>query len=180
MKYAVFLLSVLLSAPVNADAVSDNYLRQFTVLEQHLVPLAEAVPTERYSFRTTYDARTFREQVKHVATAMYLAAALVLGEQPPYALGTDGNGPDAVQTKENTVDYLRGAVEYARRAMKSLTEKNQLDPLTTSLGTRTRVEVAAALLQHAYLHLGQMQIYAQMAGAVPPPGVEGDAGLLPR
>jgi hypothetical protein len=182
MKCAMFLLSVMLSAPAYADSVSDAYLRQLSVLEQDLVPLAMAMPTERFGFRPTYDVRTFREQIKHVATAIYLTAAIVLGEQSPYGPGTNDNGPDAIQTKENTVDYLQSAFEYARRAMKSITEENHLDRLATSQGTRLRIEVAATLLQHGYNHFGQMLIYAQMNGVVLPAGSSagGEPGLLAR
>src|SRR6266851_4569438 len=117
MKWVLFVLSLLLSAPAYADSVSDAYLRQLSTLEQDLIPLADAVFTEQYPFRPTYDAPTFREQVKHVATSMYLTAAIILEEPSPYGPGPSGNGPDAVQTKEHTLDYLRSAVEYARRAM---------------------------------------------------------------
>jgi hypothetical protein len=168
MKIAIFLVSVLLSATVHADPVSDAYLRQLSVLEQDLVPLIEAVPTERYGFRPTDDVRTFGEQVKHAATMIYMTAAIVLEEPSPYGPGTNDNGPDLIQTKENIVDYLKASLEYARRAMKSLSEKNHLDPLKTYFGTQLRIEVAAGVMYHSYNHYGQMVVYARLNRIVPP------------
>jgi hypothetical protein len=173
MKFAVVLMCALVvNGTAYADPVSDAYLRQLSLLEQDLIPLVEAVPTERYGFRPTggvfYDERTFGEQIKHVATTMYMAAAIVLGEQSPYGPGPDDNGPGAVQTKENTVDYLKSAFEYARRAMKSLNEKNLFDPVTTSRGTERRIDVAAVIMSHSYSHYGEMVVYARMNSIVPP------------
>ena len=172
MKFAIFLASVLLSGTASADPVTDAYLRQLSLVEQDLVPLVEVVPTERYGFRPTggafYDVRSFGEQVKHLATMIYMTSAIVLEEKSPYGPGTHDNGPDAIQTKENIVDYFRSALEYARRAMKSLTEKNHLDPLPTYLGTQLRIEVANTVMYHCYEHYGQMVVYARMNSVVPP------------
>ena len=172
MKFAVFVATVLLSGAAYADPVSDAYLRQLSRLEQDLLPLAEVVPTERYLFRPVggafNDVRTFGEQVKHIATMIYVTAAIVLEEKSPYGPGINDNGPDTIQTKENIVDYLRSAFEYARRAMRSLTEKNHLDPLPTSLGTQLRIEVASAVMDHSYNHYGQMVVYARWNSVVPP------------
>ena len=57
---------------------------------------------------------------------------------------------------------------FARKAMASLTEANQLDPLKTYFGSQSRVEVAAGVTYHSYNHYGQMVVYARMNGVVPP------------
>ena len=60
------------------------------------------------------------------------------------------------------------SLAYARRAMASLTEKNQLDPLNTYFGPQPRVAVAAGVAYHSYNHYGQLVVYARMNGIVPP------------
>jgi hypothetical protein len=172
MKVLTFVMTLLISSTAYADRVTDAYLRQLSVLEQDLIPVIDSVPTERYGFRpfggAFYNPRSFAEEVKHVATMIYVGAATVLEEPSPYGPGPSGNGPDAVQTKENIVDYFKGSLEYARRAMKSLTEKNLLDPVTTPSGTELRLEAASALISHAYIHYGEMMVYARWNGFVPP------------
>ena len=141
-----------------------------------------AMPADKYDFRPTarVDAqagadagalqgvRTFGEQVKHLATMIYMTAAIVLEEKSPYGPGRNDNGPDSVQSKDEIVEYLKGSIAYARKALGSLSERNQLDPLRTYFGSQPRVEVAAGIIYHSYNHYGQMVVYARMNGIVPP------------
>jgi hypothetical protein len=170
---AAFVLSLAIAAPARAaDRVSEMYLKQVDLVENDLVRLAEAMPPDKYDFRPMTGSftgvRTFGEQVKHAATMIYMTAAIVLEEKSPYGPGTNDNGPDSVQGKNAIVAYLKSSIAYARRAMSSLTEKNQLDPLKTYFGSQPRVEVAAGVAYHSYNHYGQMVVYARMNGVVPP------------
>jgi hypothetical protein len=148
------------------------YLKQVDLVEHDLVSLAQAMPADKYSFRPSGgqfdDVRTFGEQVKHAATMIFMTAAIVLEEKSPYGPGTNDNGPDDLQGKEQIVDYLKRSIAYARKAMSSLTEKNHLDPLNTYFGSQSRIEVAAGVGFHSYNHYGQMVVYARMCGIVPP------------
>jgi hypothetical protein len=157
------------------DPVTDTYQKQLDLVEHDLVSLAEAMPAEKYDFRPAAGAfegvRTFGEQVKHAATMIYMTAAIVLEERSPYGPGTNDNGPDAVQGKTQVVEYLKGSIAYARTAMASLNEKNQLDPLRTYFGSQPRVAVAAGIAFHSYDHYGQLVVYARMNGITPPASV---------
>ena len=172
MARTLILIAVFSVPLVAADRVADLYARQIDLLDSDLVRLAEAMPADKYDFRPTDGAfvgvRTFGEQVKHTATMIYMTAAIVLEEKSPYGPGRNDNGPDDIQGKAAILDYLKGSIVYARKAMASLTEKNQLDPLTTYFGLQPRVEVAAGVAYHSYNHYGQMVVYARMNGVVPP------------
>jgi hypothetical protein len=162
-------------APAAPGPVFDLYSKQLDILEHDLVTLAEAMPAERYDFRPTggafSDVRTFGEQVRHIATMLYMTAAIVLQEPTPHGPGKGNNGPDSVRTKAEALEYLRGALAYARKAVASLDERNQFDPITTYFGSQSRVEVAGGLAYHSYNHYGQMVVYARMSGVVPPGSV---------
>jgi hypothetical protein len=153
------------------DPVADMYQRQLDLAEHDLVGLAEAMPADKYGFRPVAGAfqgvRTFGEQVKHAATMIYMAAAIVLEEKSPYGPGANDNGPDNVVGKAAIVEFLRGSNAYARKAMASLNEKNQLDPLRTYFGSQPRAAVAAGIAFHSYDHYGQMVVYARMNGITP-------------
>jgi len=173
MTARVIVLAILVSAPVSAaDRVSAMYSHQVDLLEADLVSLAKAMPADKYDFRpangTFTSARTFGEQVKHIATMIYMTAAIVLEEKSPYGPGPGDNGPPSIQAKDQILEYLTHSIEYARKAVASLNEKNQLDALKTYFGSQTRVEVAAGITYHSYNHYGQMVVYARMNGVVPP------------
>ena len=158
-----------------ADRVSDMYLKQVDLVEHDLVSLARAMPADKYDFRPTAgkfdEVRTFGQQVTHAATMIFMTAAIVLEEKSPFGPGTDNNGPDSVEGKDQIVAYLEQSFAYARRAMSSLTEKNHLDPLHTYFGAQSRIEVAAGVAFHSYNHYGQMLVYARMNGIIPPSSV---------
>ena len=126
--------------------------KQLDLVEHDLVSLAEAMPADKYEFRPAAGAfegvRTFGEQVRHAATMIYMTAAIVLEERSPYGPGAGDNGPHTVHGKAEVVDYLKASIAYARKAMASLNEKNQLDPLRTYFGSQPRVAVAAGIAFH--------------------------------
>ena len=157
---------------LRVDAVTDMYQKQLDLVEHDLVSLAEAMPADKYDFRPAAGAleggRTFGEQVRHAATMMYMTAAIVLEERSPFGPGAHDNGPDNVEGKAEVVEYLKGSIAYARKAMASLNEKNQLDPLRTYFGSQPRVAVAAGIAFHSYDHYGQMVVYARVNGITPP------------
>jgi len=147
-------------------------LNQLELVKHDLLGLARAMPEEQFDFRPREgafaDARTFGEQVKHTATVIFLTAAIVLEERSPHPPGTGDNGPDEVQGKAQIVAYLERALEYAARALASVTEANRLDRVSTYFGAQTREEVAAGIAYHSYNHYGQMVVYARLTGIVPP------------
>jgi hypothetical protein len=173
MVARVLVLMLLMNVQMAAaDRVADMYAKQVALVEADLVGLAEAMPADKYDFRPTNGeftgVRTFGEQVKHAATMIYMTAAIVLEEKSPYGPGTNDNGPDSVQGKTQILEYLRNSLAYARRAMASLNEENQLDSLNTYFGPQPRVAVAAGVAYHSYNHYGQMVVYARMNGIIPP------------
>jgi len=168
------LCGIVVNSPVGADTVADAYLRQLALVEQDVVGLAEAMPADRYDFRPTSGTfegvRTFGEQVRHIATMIYMTSAIVLQEKSPYGPGPGDNGP-AVEGKDAIVAYLKSSIAYANRAMSSLTLKNHLDPLKTYFGLQPRIEVSNGVIYHSYNHYGQMVVYARLHGVVPPSSV---------
>jgi hypothetical protein len=164
---------VLMSGPLHAaDPVAEMYVHQVELVEDDVLSLARAMPAEKYGFVPTdgafIGARTFGEQVRHLATMIYMTAALVLQEKSPYGPGTNDNGPDPIRSKEEILEYLQGSFAYARRAMTSLTRENQLDPVQTYFGPMARSAVAAGIAYHSFNHYGQMVVYARMNNVVPP------------
>jgi hypothetical protein len=147
----------------------------FKVVEKNVVGAAEAMPADKYQFAPTEGefkgVRTFGQQVKHAAATNYILAAAALGEKPPADAG-DEAGPEAVRTKAEIIEYLKGSFDYLHRAVVTISEKNAavasspISPLQA--GTATRMGLTVEALIHAYDHYGQMVEYLRMNGVVPP------------
>ena len=75
------------TAPTATD-VANN---QLSSLESEFVPLAEAMPDDKYNFAPTNGefkgVRNFGEQMRHVASVNYMLGAAILGEKVPVNLG---------------------------------------------------------------------------------------------
>jgi hypothetical protein len=163
---------IALDPSMAADRVMKMYEDQLRLVEEDVGGLARAMPAEKYNFAPAGEGhagvRTFGEQVRHVATMIYMTAAIVLEEKTPYGPGRNDNGPDGLESKEEIIKYLDGSLAYARKAIATLSEKNQMDPLNTYFGPMPRVSVAAGIAYHSFDHYGQMVVYARMNGVVPP------------
>jgi uncharacterized damage-inducible protein DinB len=154
------------------NPVSAMYLHQVKLVEDDVLSLARAMPADRYDFvpneGNVTGVRTFGEQVRHLATMVYITAAIVLEEKSPHGPGPHDNGPATIRSKADILEYMQASLAYARKAVSSLTEENQLDPIKTYFGPMARSAVAAGIAYHSFNHYGQMVVYARMNGIVPP------------
>jgi hypothetical protein len=145
---------------------------ELSILERELVPLAEAMPADKYDFAPTQGAfkgvRTFGQQMSHVASVMYSISGTVLGEKPPADVGTGENGPDSLKGKDAIVKYLKDAFVYSHKAMQSLTEHNFSEMVPAYRNKAPRGQVASELVWHGFDHYGQAVVYARMNGIIPP------------
>jgi hypothetical protein len=144
-----------------------------TNTENEVVAAAGAMPEEKYSFAPTKGeftgARTFAQQVKHLAANNYRMAAYILGQTPTPDQESE-TGPDRIQSKTQVMDYVKGSFAVLHRAMAVINDGNLLEPLAAFPGhwQRTRLQLAEDVVAHSYDHYGQMVEYLRMNGIVPP------------
>jgi hypothetical protein len=144
-----------------------------TNTENRVVPAADAMPGEKYSFAPTAGeftgVRTFAQQIKHLAANNYRMAAYIL-KQTPTPEQESETGPDAVQSKAQIMDYLKGSFAALHKAIAAINEGNMLKPVATSASPKqkTRLQLAIDTVAHSNNHYGQMVEYLRMNGIIPP------------
>lgn len=180
MRFPCFVLStlslgaVLWAADPPAPTVSRVLDGQIRMVESEVVPLAEAMPEDKYNFAPTggefKNVRTFAQQAKHIAYVNYTVAAALLGEKNPSTTGASENGPDDLKTKDQIVKYLKDSFAYAHKAVQGLTSENATQLIDSPFGSgkTARLGPASTVVWHTFDHYGQMVIYARMNGIVPP------------
>jgi len=141
-----------------------------TKTEALLVPAADAMPEEKYSFAPSNGefngVRTFAEQVKHLAAANYILASAALGEKPPHGEANE-IAPDSLRSKAEILAYLKGSFALLHRAAAAINSANEKEVLGPKRKlTRTGLLIDALL--HSQNHYGQMVEYLRMNGIVPP------------
>jgi hypothetical protein len=146
---------------------------RITSIEQEVVPAADAMPEDKYSFAPSNGeftgVRTFAEQVKHLAATNYQLGSKILGEDPP--AGTAGeSAPASVKTKAQIMEYLKGSFACLHRAAATVTQGNITAPIPGAPGTRQKTRLWHLLdaLAHTSNHYGQMVEYLRMNGIIPP------------
>jgi hypothetical protein len=158
------------------DAPREKHALQIFLksIEKEIVSAADAMPADKYGFAPSdgefKGVRTFGQQVKHLAATNQILAAAALGEEPPDA--GDELGPEAVRTKAEILDYLRGSFTHLGKAIDAIGDSNvsvkssPISPLSAAQATRLALIVES--LMHSLNHYGQMVVYLRMNGVVPP------------
>ena|SRR5579859_2512833 len=145
---------------------SVTYEKLLSGMEKEFVDLAEAMPEDKYNFAPTQGefkgARTFAQQIKHVAGANY------------YFFGGPNMAEADVKAKEDSIDKLTSKADIikalkdsfaqAHTYVSGITEKNAFEMTKTG----TRAGMTAFGIAHFMDHYGQMVEYARMNGIVPP------------
>jgi cytochrome c biogenesis protein CcmG/thiol:disulfide interchange protein DsbE len=180
----IIALMVLMAFLTVAHAQADKLLQQrsiaealdswITTAEQHVVPAADAMPEDKYSFAPDRaygefgGVRTFAQQVKHLAANNYGIAALILGRKRTDDMA-DETGPDSVRTKAEIMEYVKGSFAALHEAVATIDEKNVVQPTASpSQWQKTRLSFAIDAVAHSYDHYGQLVEYLRMNGIVPP------------
>jgi DinB superfamily len=144
-----------------------------TNTENRVVPAADAMPGGKYSFAPTAGeftgVRTFAQQIKHLAANNYRMAAYILNQTPTPEQESE-TGPDAVQSKAQIMDYLKGSFAALHKAIAAINQGNMLKPVATSASPKqkTRLQLAIDAVAHSNNHYGQMVEYLRMNGIIPP------------
>jgi uncharacterized damage-inducible protein DinB len=141
--------------------------------ENLVVPAAEALAAEKYSFGPTAGeftgVRTFGQQIKHLAANNYAMAAYILNQTPTLDQ-TSETVPDSAQSKAQIMEYVKGSFAALHRAMAAINEANVLEPMPSSPSPRqtTRLQLAEDVVAHSSNHYGQLVEYLRRNGIVPP------------
>lgn len=136
------------------------------MVEQDLVPLAEAMPADKYNFAPTngefHGVRTFADQLRHVISANDFFFGDAASMKPPMPAAGQ------LQTKEQIVAALKASFAFAHQAAGTLTTDNALETVKPVDGVATRAGIMLFAVVHMNDHYGQLVEYARMNGVVPP------------
>jgi hypothetical protein len=156
--------------PPQSKTVSDSINLIWKSVAKDFTSLAEAVPEEKWSFKPTrgafMNARTFAEQVKHVACANQAWATQIIKEKQPEHC--DVGGPSPANSKADLLAYLRESFTQMDRAIASMNVGNLLEPMPGEYWGVNRLSSMTAAMWHVSDHYGQLVEYARMNGVVPP------------
>ena len=152
-------------------SIADSVSAPLGFIEGSFLGVAEAMPEDKYGFIPTAgkfdDARSFAEQVKHVACAQFAFFNEFEGKKPPD--DCEKGGHDPAKTKAELIKYLKDSFDYSNHVLATLTEKNALDRVEGRYaGPNTKLGISVIAVWHITDHYGQLVEYLRMNGIVPP------------
>ena len=158
-------------APATPQTMATTIAPWWEMIEKTFVAAAEAMPADKWTFKPKggafENARTFAEQVKHVACANEAFFNEIAQKEPPP--GCEKGGPNQAASKEELIAYLRTTFEQGRKAIADMTPANALEYAGGRYGgDSTRLGLITLAVWHASDHYGQIVVYLRMNNIVPP------------
>jgi hypothetical protein len=174
----VFLFATLtaLTAPAQTSDTTDHTapsydmkgqsLADLDAVQKKFVDLANAIPSDKMTWRPSPDSRSFAEVFLHVAGERYFILGLG-GAEPP--AGFDGKTFEKSSTdRAAIVAELNKSWEFTKKTINSMTNAD-FAKLLPKLGPQANAgDVIYILVADAHEHLGQSVAYARVNGIVPP------------
>jgi uncharacterized damage-inducible protein DinB len=156
--------AVTLMAPTSGARF--EFLDEVSYYEQRFERLADAIPSEKYSWRPSEGVRSIGEVYMHVVSANY-GFAKMLGT--PYPAGVDPKAIMASATdKAKVVQALKDSFAQIRAAILAMKDSDLEKEIKTPRGPTTIRGSFFQISGHYGEHLGQSVAYARSIGVVPP------------
>jgi uncharacterized damage-inducible protein DinB len=160
----ILLLACAAPAAAQSGSLEAELLKDWLELKETMHKLAEAMPEEKYAFKTTPPQRDFGQQVAHIAGANVLNLAFLGAKaSPPMVSRNPTSKAQAIRDMDASFDYGAAAInEFNDRTLMEVVQTNRF------LGPSSRARVIWFLLGHTWDIYGQMVVYLRLNGGVPP------------
>jgi uncharacterized damage-inducible protein DinB len=157
------------STPVFAQTASlkAELLKDWQELKTTMRALAEAMPEDRYAYRSTPAQRDFGQQVLHIATANLNNLRFLAGKAAPPSIDRQATG------KSEVIRQMDASFDYGTALINEFDDASLMQVVQTNafLGPSSRARVVWFLLGHTWDIYGQMVVYLRLNGGVPPASI---------
>lgn len=167
MKKLFILGAVLLSIAANAQNLQTEATNIIGFASGHVTQLAEAIPSEKYSWSPDEGVRSVAGVLSHLVSANYFFAS-TLGAKLPEGVNMQTIEQD-LKTKEALLPALKQSTELIMATIKGLPDNTLTNKVTFPFPGEYTTTTAILIAQgHCNEHLGQLIAYARMNGIKPP------------
>jgi uncharacterized damage-inducible protein DinB len=156
-------------APTSSTQAQSSVLKDLITDWQRqkatMMAIADAMPEDKFSYKSTPPQRDYGAQVMHVALVNVQLLNVLKGKAP---------APTFTQTSAKTkTDMLRAmsdSYDYGTALLNEQTEASILQtiPAPAFLGPSTRARIFWMLMGHSMDIYGQMAVYLRLNGVIPP------------
>ena len=152
------------SATAQSSTLNRELLKDWIDMKETLVKLANAMPEDKFAFKTTPAQRNFGQQVLHIAGGNVINLNFLRGKAMPPAINRNA------KAKAEIIKAMIDSFDYGEALIKEQTPESMFEVVQTNqfLGPSSRARVIYFLIGHSWDIYGQMVVYLRLNGGVPP------------
>jgi uncharacterized damage-inducible protein DinB len=171
MKRVVYLAcagALLMLAAQKASAqgvtLAGDMVKDWQQQKMLMVGIADAMPDDKFTYKSTPAQRNYGEQVLHVVQVNAGLLATLGGKTPAPNINMKAT------SKADIVNALRQSYDYGDALFKGFSDAQWVQPVMGPrfMGQATRARIANFAMTHAMDIYGQMVVYLRLNGIVPP------------
>ncbi len=166
MTVALALAAAHPRAVSGAPSAATKLLERWNEIGRKLIAIAEDLPEEQYTYKPHADARSFVDQLLHVAGGMASFTDRVVGRAERYPCDPTGS---TVGTRGAVVELVRRSVGEGEEILRAAGDRGLERVIDDGSPHGVRLaDLADALIEHSGEHYGQLVVYYRINGMVPP------------
>jgi len=151
-------------ASAQNSILNKELLKDWVEMKATIMKLANEMPEDKYSYKSTAPQRDFGQQVLHIAQANVGNLGFLRGKAAPPALNRQA------RSKAEVMKAMADSFDYGEALIKEQTDQSMLEVVQTNafLGPSSRARVIYFLIGHTWDIYGQMVVYLRLNGGIPP------------
>lgn len=154
-----------LSLAAQAVSVQSEMLKDWTNLKSTMDTIANAMPEDKFGYKSTPAQRDYGEQIMHIAQVNVRFLGLVGAAAAAPKIDMKAVG------KAATIKAMDDSFDYGTAILKEQTDQTILQAAAMPpafLGPSSRARMFTFLIGHTWDIYGQMAVYLRLNGVVPP------------
>ena len=152
--------------------LSSDFLKEWRSQKDMMMKIADAMPADKFGYKSTPAQRTYGEQILHVAGANILLMRFLGGQTTSPAISQTDQVTFGLKgdTKAETLKQLSESFDYGEAVLKEFDDAAMTQAVAGPpwIGRATRARLAAYVMGHTQDIYGQMVVYLRLNGIVPP------------
>lgn len=152
--------------PTSQSALLSDLLKDWESQKDTMMKIADAMPEDKFGYKSTPPQRSYGEQIMHVALVNVDLLKLLRGKAVAPSFTAE-----SAKTKAQILKALAESYDYGTALLKQETEATIGQAIQDSpswLGPSTRARIVWTLLVHSMDVYGQMAVYLRLNGIIPP------------
>jgi uncharacterized damage-inducible protein DinB len=164
MAMSALLLAAAASSSAQGVTLAADMLKDWTQQKSTMVAIADAMPDDKFAYKSTPPQRSYGEQVMHVVQINQALLATLGAKTPAPAINLKAT------SKADVLQALRQSYDYGEAVFKELNDAAWTQAVMGPrfMGQATRVRIASFAMTHTMDIYGQMVVYLRLNNIVPP------------